>query len=350
MSRPNRLRAVLALILPVALLAPLGASAAETPQTAPPASRPPVQPAPAAAPASPCPIVADPPGVDFGVVEPGTKVEATIRLLNPLDRPVAIKLSRPSCTCTTVDMVGKVIPAKGSIDMPMAMQTSRSVGMRTAMVTLVFDGIQAPLAVKIDAETAYAVRANPAYIDALAPERMQGFFELIASDGTPFTVRTVDGKPAQAPDGVPVQPGTRQIVRYDLASPGLTQGVPPFVIVETDHPKCPVLDLRVRHETTRITPAIALAEFRSNVGIVPAKGTVEFEIELKHMGAARVERVTSNRKEWKAELVGQKADGDSVLLKVRLTDLGAMPGPFLFTVALGSGPKSADLWIYGVLR
>ncbi|NBP52658.1 MAG: DUF1573 domain-containing protein, partial [Actinobacteria bacterium] len=153
-------------------------------------------------------------------VEPGAKVEATIRLLNPLDRPVEIKLSRPSCTCTTVDMVGKIIPARGTLEMPMAMQTSRSVGNRSAMVTLVFDGIQAPLSVRIDAETAYAVRANPAFIDALAPERMKGFFELVASDGTPFRVLTVDGKPALGPEGAAVGPAARQVVRYDLTAPG----------------------------------------------------------------------------------------------------------------------------------
>jgi len=335
-----------ALQLALALASVATPAFAEQSPPRPPSAPRPAQPAQASA----CPIVADPPGVNFGVVEPGAKVEATIRLVNPLDRPVEIKLSRPSCTCTTVDMVGKVIPARGTLEMPMAMQTSQSVGNRSAMVTLVFDGIQAPLSVRIDAETAYAVRANPAFIDALAPERMKGFFELVASDGTPFRVLTVDGKPALGPEGATAGPSARQVVRYDLTASGLVQGVPPFVIVETDHPKCPILDLRVRHETTRITPAIALAEFRTNVGVVPAKGSAEFEIELKHMGAARVDRVTSNRKEWKAELVGQKADGDAVLLKVRLTDLGAMPGPFLFTVKLGTGSKSADLWIYGVLR
>jgi hypothetical protein len=305
---------------------------------------------PAAQAAAACPIAAVPPRMDFGVVEPGTTVSATIKLLNPLDRPVRIVASTPSCTCTTVDMTGQTIPAKGYLEMPMSMKMSRAVGKKVAKVDLQFEGIRVPLSVQLDAETAYAVRANPPFIDALAPERMAGFFELIASDGQPFTVKSVDGKPAASADGTAMKPATRQVVKYDFGTPGLKRGVPHFLIVETDHPKCPVLDLRVRHETTRIAPILNFAEFRENLGTVENGKPVEFEIELKKAGSKRVDRVTANHKEFKAEIVGQKSDGDSVLVTVRMTPVGVPQGPFLFTCTFGAGQQASDLWIYGLRK
>jgi hypothetical protein len=297
----------------------------------------------------PGPIVADPPHVDFGVVAPGTVVSANIKLFNPLDTPVTIKAAKPTCTCTTVDMAGKVIPPKGSIDMPMSMKTSNSVGERAAELIVVFEGMPQQMVLRLDAETAYAVRANPAYVDALAPERMKGAVELLAVDGKPFKVLTVDGKPAATADGSPMTAATRQVVRYDFTTEP-AKPVPPFLIVATDHPDCPVMDLRVRHETTRITPSLAFEEFRSNVGIIPAKGSIEFEIQIKMMGQNRVQAAVSLNPAAKAEVVSQTSDGQNLLVKLRLTDQGLPKGTFLFPCRFASGSKSADLWIYGLVR
>ena len=297
----------------------------------------------------PGPIVADPPHVDFGIVAPGTVVSASIKLFNPLDRPVTILAAKPTCTCTTVDMAGKVIPPKGTIEMPMSMKTSHSVGERAAELIVLFQGMEQQMVLRLDAETAYAVRGNPAYIDALAPERMKGAFELLSADGKPFRVLTVDGKPAATADGAPMVAATRQVVRYDFTADP-SKPVPPFLIVATDHPDCPVMDLRVRHETTRIKPALAFAEFRSNVGVVPAKGSAEFEIELKMMGDSRVQGVVSLNPAARTEIVSQTGDGQNLMVKVRFTDLGLPAGTFLFPCRFASGSKSADLWLYGLVK
>jgi hypothetical protein len=299
------------------------------------------------------PIMADPPVADFGIVAPGTTVAKTIRLVNPLDRPVVIRLARPSCTCTTVDMTGKTIPARGFLEMPMSMKTPLSVGKKTAQVNMVFEGLNQLLAVRLEAETAYAVRANPPYVDALAPERMKGFFEVLSTDGKPFTVRTVAGAPARTVDGTPQKPAARQVLAYDFTGGG---AVPPFLVVETDHPDCPVLDLRVRHETTRIAPALGFAEYRANLGALAPKGRSTFELEIKHAGADRIAKVDSLDPRARTALVGQRADGDSVLAIVEVEDLGLPPGTFLFPCRFAStgggtgGAKTADFWLYGTIR
>lgn len=302
----------------------------------------------------PGPIRAEPANVNFGIVEPGSTVSATIKLFNPLDRDVRISAAKPSCTCTTIDMVGKTIPAGGSIDMPMSMKTAHTPGSKVAAVNMAFEGVTQVLVVKIEAETAYAVRATPNFIDALAAERMTGTFELSSSDGVPFTVKSVDGRPAMLADGTPMKPATRHTLRYDVTQPSPLSNpylaVPPFLIIETDHPKCPILDMRVRHATTRITPAFGFAEFRANCGVMASKGSAEFEIEIKHLGAARIASVDSLLPAAKTELLSQTADGSSALVKVRVTDLGMKPGPFLFPCRFTGDNKVSDFWLFGTVR
>jgi len=348
---------VAGLLLALAALAPAAASAQTAPARAPAAPRAPQQQPqqqPSGNPRSieiPGPIKAEPATVDFGFVEPGTTVAATIKLVNPLDRPVTIGAAKPTCTCTTVDMVGKVIPAGGFIEMPMSMKTSQSIGGKVAAINLAFEGVQQVLVVELRAETAYAVRATPNFIDALAPERMAGSFELASADGTPFTVLSVDGSPVVTLDGAPMAPAVRHAVRYDFnPDGGLTRGVPPFLVVETDHPKCPVLDLRVRHSTTRIAPALGFAEFRANCGELKPKGTAEFEVEIKLMGNSRIERIESLDPRFRADMLSQRTEEELLVVRARLADLGAHRGPFLIPCRFFARGRQADYWLFGTVR
>ncbi|MBI1304083.1 MAG: DUF1573 domain-containing protein [Phycisphaera sp.] len=299
----------------------------------------------------PGPIKAEPATVDFGFVEPGTTVSATIKLINPLDRPVTIGAAKPTCTCTTVDMVGKVIPAGGFIEMPMSMKTSQSVGNRSAAVNMAFEGIRQILVVELRAETAYTVRATPSFIDARAPESMKGSFEVVSADGAPFSVLSVDGKPPVTLDGSPMQPAAKHVVRYDFTTEGgLRKGVPPFLIVETDHPKSPVIDLRVRHETTRITPALGFAEFRANCGEMKPKGAMEFDVEIKMMGKTRIERIQSLDPRFQTDLVLQRDQDDLLIVRTRVTDLGQHKGPFLVPCRFFARGRHGDYWLFGTVR
>lgn len=304
---------------------------------------------PAVAPPASGPILADPPGVNFGIVRPETVVEAKIKLLNPLDHPVRIVKAVPSCQCTTVDMEGKVIPARGMIEMPMSMKTSKSVGKRGANIQLVFEGLKQVLMVSIECETALPIRATPPFIDALAPERMKGEFEIAAQDGQPFRVQSVDGKPPAFVDGDPgTAPRASYRLAYDFTAPGFR--VPKYVIIETDRDDCPLVDLRVRHETTRIEPPFKVAEFRSNAGRIAPGGSGSFELEIKNMGAQRVTSVRSLSPDATVRLEGQKADGSSVLITVGVTPRAGLEGLLAFPVEIVAAGKRHEHLVYASVR
>jgi hypothetical protein len=333
----NCLNSVLAVALGLFASAPLPAQVPAAPNR------------PAVAPPASGPILADPPGVNFGVVRPETIVEATIKLMNPLDHPVRIVRAVPSCQCTTIDMVGKVIPARGMIEMPMSMKTAKSVGQRSANVSLAFEGLQQVLVVAIECETALPIRANPPFVDAQVAERMKGTFEIAAQDGKAFRVISVNGKPpVSAGGGDPSSPRASHRLAYDFTAPGFR--VPKYVLVETDRDDCPLVDLRVRHETTRISPPFAVAEFRSSAGRIAPGGTGSFELEIKKMGEARVTGVRSLSPDATVRIEGQKADGSSVLLTVAVTPRAGFEGLLVLPVEITAAGKRYEHLVFASVR
>ena len=302
--------------------------------------------------ASAGPIVAQPASVDYGIVAPRTLIETEITLTNTLDRPVRIMAAQPTCTCTTVDVTGEVIPARGTLKMPMGMQTSAAVGLKSAAVTLLFEGIDTPLRVQISAEVAYSVRAVPVpFIDALAPERLRGTFELESVDGEPFEVIAVQG---QAPAFEGFDPATdpkrnRYRLAYDFTGLDCPE-FPKYLLVQTDREDCPLVDLRVRHQCTRIQPGLSLAEFRAMTGRIPPGESGEFTIEIKNMGRARVDQVFTISPDATVELVGQEADGSSVLCTVRVTPRPGYGGLLQLPATFVAAGNTAELLVFGLVE
>lgn len=297
------------------------------------------------------PITAEPGMVDFGLVEPRALVEVEVTLTNSSDQPVEIVASKPTCQCTTVDMTGKVIPARGRITMPVAMQTSAAVGVKQAAVSLLFKGVSAPMQVGLKAEVAYSVVARPVpYIDALDPARLSGTFDLESPDGKPFAVRAVQGEPPAFVGFDPKAdaPRSRYTLRYDFR--GLNaNAVPKYLLVETDRADCPLVDLRVRHPATRIAPALKFAEFRSMLGRVAPGGSGEFDLEIEEMGNLRIDTVYALSPDATVELLSQNSDGKNLLVKVKVTPRPGFAGLLQIPVTFVAGGRTAEQLVYGVV-
>ncbi len=310
-------------------------------QAAPPAPAPVGKPMQAPSPDPTAHVLPDPAGLDFGIVPPHTLLQGKFKLVNVSDRALKVMQAVPSCQCTTIDIVGKEIPARGALDVPVTMKVS-STGLKAANVKVMVQDEPRPLTLELRAEVAYPVRVQVAdakgvlqpYVDAVDdPGRLRGVATVASVDGKPFRVLSVQGAAPQPLPGQGDAPRASWQVAFDLPGTPCT-GVPKYLLVETDRADARLIDARVRHACTRIAPGIDIAEFRSNAGVMPAGAGATFDIEVKQLGQNRIGSVQALDPRFKATLVSQKADGRSVLATVRIEPGPEVKGVFLTPVKL----------------
>ena len=302
----------------------------------------------ATAPAANAKVIAAPAGLDFGVVAPHTVLEGNFKLVNTSDKPLKVLGAQPSCQCTTIEITGKEIPAQvsgvpGVLEVPVTMKVSAT-GIKTAQVKVVVEGEPLPITLDLRAEVAYAVRmaiadaagnAQP-FVDAAEDaSRLKGVAQIFSSDGKPFRVLSVQGAAPVFANWNPQSdaPLAKYEVQFSLVGEPCEM-VPKYLLVETDRADARMIDARVRHACTRISPALEIAEFRCNAGVVAAGGAATFDIEIKKMGGNRIASVKAVDAKFAAELVGQRADGSSLLVTIRLTPGKEVKGVFMTAVHL----------------
>ena len=306
-----------------------------------PAGKPVGKPMKGPAPPSDMKVIAEPAGLDFGIVAPHTVLEGNFTLVNTTDAALAVKQAVPSCQCTTIDIVGKRIPPRGTLQVPVTMKVS-STGIKTSNVKVMVENQPRPITLELRAEVAYAVRLSIAdakgqmqpYVDAAEdPTRLKGVATVSSVDGKPFRVLSVQGKPPVFAAGAVDAPQASHQIAFDLPGTPCEQ-VPKYLLIETDRPDARLVDARVRHECARITPGIDIAEFRSNAGVITAGGSAQFDIEVKKMGPNRIGDVRCADPRFTASLIGQKTDGNSVLATIRLQPAADVRGVFMVPVHL----------------
>lgn len=210
--------------------------------------------------ASTPPVVIDPPRVDFGRVQPGSKHPAKFAIRNVGSQPLTIKSVVPSCKCTDINaLAGSVIAPGASVELLATLDVPGTPGEKEAKVFLTFDGYPAPVMAMLKADASLPVRANPAYIDALK-KVSAGTVEVSATDGKPFLILSAGGV---APifdgfDAAKDSPRASYTLRW-TASTAPCESMPLWWVIETDRVDSPLVPLRVRHECTgsRADPAKA---------------------------------------------------------------------------------------------
>ncbi|MCH2161184.1 MAG: DUF1573 domain-containing protein [Phycisphaerales bacterium] len=310
------------------------------------------------------------PEINFGVRKPGSKIEHEFTMRNPTAAPVTISVFKPTCECTSGDGVqGSVVPPGGSIQIPISFQLPNTTGTKRAAVNMVLSNGQA-LRLALSAESSYAVRTVPIYIDAFTnPADITGVVQLQSVDGRPFSVLSVNGNaPVMATPGGQA-PQQNQQIRYDLTTYECSQ-MPKWLLIETDHPDAALLDMRIRHECTKLQhqvdpnyrPQINFDGWITNTGLIPVGGSGTFNVGVKNppmrdgrggivYGKMPINSVISTSPDFKAELIGQRADDEKrLLVTARITPLTNKTGVFQVPVRFISGNRAQDLLVVGTVR
>ena len=299
------------------------------------------------------PLVIRPQLVDFGVVDPGTLLSTVVTLANPSNQPLRIVKAQPSCSCTTLDLDGKVIPGGGSIEVPVEMQTNRAVGNKKAIVQIMVEGYSRFTTIDLKAEAAWGVRTQPLYLGVREkpelPEVRTGVVNLQSRDGRPFSIISTNGTAPEFVDFDPEtqSPRTSYDIRYDLSGYGC-EDLPPYYIIRTDHPQAELFDMRVRHDPcTRVRPMINMEDFRSSLGVVAPGEQMTVPLVFKKP-RANILSATSLDPVVETRIVERIQDGSNLKVEILTTISPDAPeGLFQIPVRFTDGQRSVDHVFYG---
>lgn len=277
-------------------------------------------------------LVVTPGGLDFGTILPKASLRGRFVLRNTGAEPIRIVSARPTCLCTVPEIIdGTVIAPGSSLAFNTEFHAPAAPGEKTAKINIVFEegGEQRHAPVELSADVSLAVRGEPSYIDALRGAR-SGVVTISSTDGRPFRILSSNGAPPALGDG---NPRDAWELHWSLNYPWPGEdcrGDERLVwVVETDHPDCPILPLRIRHDCTgsRSDPTRRergwfFKDAVANLGAVRGGETVEAEVEL---GAYRpadvaITGAVSQSPDATAELVSWDADPNgTVKVHVRVT-------------------------------
>lgn len=292
----------------------------------------------------------------IGVVSPLEIVRGSFRIRNVTDKPVTVLKVEAGCRCTFGAMTQNIIPPRGESTLNYEIDVRGTIGPLRKPINIRVAGVDQYYEVVVQGELQYPVRCNP---PTIVPNGVgESEITLTASDGVPFTVMSVDGS---TPDVVSRNPpdGPKALswkLRFNVA-----RKWPFAVVVETDHPKAPVIDLRVMHSSVsdkeinyfKNINEIAIGRHMINFGVVKPGGeaTCDFYITRvkDHQQPIDVATDGGDMKLSVVELFPwRRPDDDGVRLKVKFKE--GMTGTKLFPVYVTSNGKTNRTWACVVLR
>ncbi len=249
-----------------------------------------------------------------------------------------------------------MIAAGAELTFEASMKLKSGLGPKQERVAILFEGSgQGVINYDLKAEASLPVRAVPPYITAT--ETLGGRVELEARDGVPFRVLSAGGAPPRFVGFDPAAdpPRARYTIEWDLTAEDRAGAVPWFWVVETDRADSGIVDLRVRHASTRATQPRGRPwvpkDHRVVVDRVTPGSPVEFETHVDFVSGVPIPvdtaAVRADAPNLRTELVRAWADGRSLWYRVRLTVTDAPPGPLYETVTVTADGFDEPLRVIG---
>jgi hypothetical protein len=315
------------------------------------------------------PVIVEPTSIDLGIVSPGSTVSGSAMIKNVGGESLRILTSKSSCQCTVVDLANTVIDPNQTIEVPAQFDPGTQFGKRTATITLVFEGYDDLVEISLSAEVAFAVRTVPSIITRQIPYTQRftdkPTYLVEALDGRPFHVLRVQD---EAPTFVDFDPETDEarnayklyfdFKRYDSQLCIDEQGrpMPSYLAIETDHPGCPILDVRLKHNCTAHEVPVqgqnwVLADRRALLGLMEPGSSKEFDVPLRWARDTEaihvIDSVVSESPQFFAELVDVYEKHDTFWYRVRITPTGHHRGLLYGTVRFRSLQHDMAMTVIG---
>jgi hypothetical protein len=194
--------------------------------------------------------------IELGQIKPGGAKSTTFEIFNAASTPITLTRITSTCSCTAgvVDDDNMIVPPGGIKNIKVEIKNRPNPGPVTERVTIWYrdpaTNRELNFGVEVTAEIAYIVKPDPFFVNLLTGESRAGVVSLQAMDGKPFNVLSVNGQPPvfkrvdAIENAVPGEASTHHKIAYDFTDisdddAGL------FLIIATDHPESPLVDLRI---------------------------------------------------------------------------------------------------------
>ncbi|MFM9956571.1 MAG: DUF1573 domain-containing protein [Phycisphaerales bacterium] len=343
--------------------APATPPAAQPPSATPPATGKPVTATPGLPPTGagetgPMPTIAvvGPQTQQIGRKSPLELISGTFRLRNTGDKALTVTKIEAGCRCTNGVVSNPVIAPGGETQLNYELDLRGTLGPLRKPIRVRFAGFDRSLEVVVQGELHYDIRAEPPTLKAGPNGESQ--FTLTSLDGKPFRVLSVQGESPTVVSKVPSD--GEAAVSWTLVT-NVNRTMPYAVVVETDHPTAPVIDLRVMGGVTaqRETPYfknindISIGRHLVNLGVVKPGGSTEFDFyitRIKDFG--KPVTLATDGGDVKLELVelGAWRRPDDNHVKVKATFREGVKGVQLFPVYVTSEGKTNRTWACAVVK
>ncbi|MCH2162107.1 MAG: DUF1573 domain-containing protein, partial [Phycisphaerales bacterium] len=303
------------------------------------------------------PLQAEPRLLDFGFIPPSTDVTGSVKLINTSEKPLKILAVQPTCKCTTLtDLAGREIPPGGSVELEAVLEGGPNPGSKTASVKVLIADYPRPMEVDLKAEISLPIRMVPPHINAVRGQNPTGRIVIESLTGKPFSICSVHGQKPTLMNFNPEtdEPRNKYILSYDLAR--IPTPFPRYLMITTDDPDAPVVDLYLRHESTmpKINRNLRVSGgYRHPFGRVNKGGDIEMEIGFVDI-VDPIATAVSNSPDVRVDIMGQRVektpDGEVTYQKLKVTPAkdftGVLYVPITFMTARG---QSVDVPIFGTV-
>ena len=153
------------------------------------------------------------------------------------------------------------------------------------------------------------------------------------------------------------QAATTQVVAYDL-SQKTSSAMPKWMLIETDHPDAPMVEMRVRHMASRLPHQfqnykvkVQFDGYIANVGRIAPGGTTDFSVELKQFKNRTLSELRSGNPDFVVKLLQRKdGDGDRVRITGSITPKTGASGPFMCPVQFVTPEGAETMYVIGTIR